>query len=100
MKTSPLLLAVDRNRRNVELLTQFLGKEGYYLVTATTPEEFDRVLMDADDIGLALIDIAGFERSIWERCEGCAPSKSPFSSSPRSRARGSNRRASRTDLAA
>jgi DNA-binding response OmpR family regulator len=62
----------------VELLTQFLGKEGYYLVTATTPEESDRVLMDADDIGLALIDIAGFERSIWERCEGLRAKQIPF----------------------
>ena len=41
MKAAPLILAVDRNRRNLELLGQFLGKEGYQLLTASTPDEFE-----------------------------------------------------------
>jgi DNA-binding response OmpR family regulator len=78
MKASPLLLAVDRNRHNVELLAKFLGKEGYQMVTATTLEEFDHVIAEANKIGLALVDIAGFDRSIWERCEGLRAKKIPF----------------------
>jgi DNA-binding response OmpR family regulator len=78
MKASPLLLAVDRNRQNLELLAKFLGKEGYQMVTATTLEEFDHVIPEADKIWLALVDIAGFDRSIWERCEGLRAKKIPF----------------------
>jgi DNA-binding response OmpR family regulator len=78
MKAAPLILAVDRNQRNVELLRQFLGKEGYELLAATTLDEFDRALAESDDIGLALVDIAGFDRSVWERCEGLRARKVPF----------------------
>jgi DNA-binding response OmpR family regulator len=78
MKAAPLILAVDRNRRNVELLGQFLGKEGYQLHPATTLDDFDHALADIDEIGLALVDIAGFDRSIWERCEGLRAKKIPF----------------------
>jgi len=78
MKGAPLILAVDRNRRNLELLCQFLDKEGYQLLTATTLDDFDRALADSDDIRLALVDISGFDRSIWERCEGLRARKVPF----------------------
>lgn len=78
MKGSPQILAVDRNRRNLELLGQFLGKEGYQLLEATTLDEFDRALAESDAIGLALVDIAGFDRRIWERCEGLRAKKVPF----------------------
>jgi DNA-binding response OmpR family regulator len=78
MKGAPLILALDRNQRNVELLRQFLGKEGYQLLAATTLDEFDRALAESDDIGLALVDIAGFDRSVWERCEGLRAKKVPF----------------------
>ena len=78
MKGAPLILAVDRNRRNLELLCQFLGKEGYQLLTATTLDDFDRALADSDDIRLALVDISGFDRSVWERCEGLRDRKVPF----------------------
>jgi DNA-binding response OmpR family regulator len=78
MDGGPLILAVDHNRRNVELLRQFLGKEGYELLAATTPDEFDRALAESEDIGLALVDIAGFDRSIWERCEELRARRVPF----------------------
>lgn len=78
MKAAPLILAVDRNRRNLELLGQFLGKEGYHLLSVATQDEFDRALAEADGIGLALVDIAGFDHSIWERCEVLRAKKIPF----------------------
>jgi DNA-binding response OmpR family regulator len=78
MNAPPLILAVDRNRRNLDLLGQFLGKEGYQLRTAATPDEFDLALAGSDEIGLALVDIAGFDRSIWERCEVLRARKIPF----------------------
>jgi DNA-binding response OmpR family regulator len=78
MKPIPVILAVDHNQRNLELLEQFLGREGYQTRRVATLEEFDAVLAGADDIGLALVDIMGFDRSIWQRCEELRHHKIPF----------------------
>lgn len=78
MKAMPVILAVDHNRRNLELLDQFLGREGYQTRTVAGLEEFDRALAEPDEIALALVDIAGFDRSIWERCEALRHHKIPF----------------------
>ena len=78
MKADPVILAVDHNHRNLELLNHFLGREGYHTRTATTLEEFDLVLAEANSIGLALVDITGFDRRIWERCEGLRHHSIPF----------------------
>ena len=78
MKDTPVILAVDHNRRNLELLSQFLGRVGYQTRTATSLQEFDQALAEPDEIALALVDIAGFERSIWERCEALRHQKIPF----------------------
>jgi DNA-binding response OmpR family regulator len=78
MTHAPVILAVDHNHRNLELLTQFLGKEGFHLRTASSLEEFDQMLTRLDSIELALVDIAGFDRSIWERCERLRDATVPF----------------------
>lgn len=78
MKATSMILAVDRNHRNLELLSQFLGREGYQTRPAATLEEFDQALAEANGLGLALVDIAGFDREIWERCEGLRHHKIPF----------------------
>jgi DNA-binding response OmpR family regulator len=78
MKAISRILAVDRNHRNLELLSQFLGREGYQTRPAATLEEFDQALAEVNSIGLALVDIAGFDRTIWERCEGLRHHKIPF----------------------
>ena len=77
MEAMPVILAVDHNHRNLELLSQFLGRGGYQTRTATLAE-FDQALAEAGDIGLALVDVAGFDRTIWERCEGLRHHKIPF----------------------
>jgi len=74
----PVILAVDHNSRNLELLSQFLGREGYQTRTAADLEGFDQALAEANGIDLALVDIAGFDRSIWERCEALRHHKIPF----------------------
>jgi DNA-binding response OmpR family regulator len=78
MKATPVILAVDRNHRNLELLSQFLGREGYQTHTVATLKEFDQAFEAISDIGLALVDIAGFDRTIWERCEGLRRHEIPF----------------------
>ena len=78
MTETSLILAVDHNRRNLELLGQFLGKEGFQLRTASSIEEFDAAVSRAESIEFALMDIAGFDRRIWDRCEQLRERKIPF----------------------
>ncbi|HXG48136.1 MAG TPA: response regulator [Methylomirabilota bacterium] len=69
MPHSPVILAVDHNPHNLELLAQFLGNQGIATRCIVTIEEFDAALGESAPVGLALVDISGFDRSIWERCE-------------------------------
>jgi DNA-binding response OmpR family regulator len=78
MMVSAVILAVDHNRRNLELLSQFLGQEGYQTRTASSLEEVDQLLDQADEIRLALVDIGGFDRRIWERCQRLREQHIPF----------------------
>src|SRR5207302_1308868 len=64
-----LILAVDRNQRNLDLLTDLLSKKGYETRGAVTLEEFDGALEGERDISLALVDVAGFDPAIWQRCD-------------------------------
>lgn len=77
-KQESLILAVDRNRRNLELLAEFLGKEGYRVLVATSMEEFDQAISESADIGLVLLDIAGFDSAVWDRCEQLRGQGVPF----------------------
>lgn len=78
MADKPLILAVDHNRRNLELLSQFLGQEGYETIIAASLEEFDQALSEPQGVKLTLVDIAGFDRSVWERCERLRAADIPF----------------------
>lgn len=63
------VLTIDRNQRNLELLGQFLDKEGLETQVASTLEEIEQILEHTENIGIALVDISGFDRSIWGYCE-------------------------------
>lgn len=78
MKDNPLLLAVDRNHKNLELLTQFLGREGYQVLAVSSIEEFEQGLIHSKEINLALVDIAGFDNRIWELCDRLRTENIPF----------------------
>ena len=69
MVSVPKILTVDHNRRNLELLAQFLGKEGYETYPIKTLEGFAAALDETENLGMALVDISGFDRHIWEYCE-------------------------------
>jgi DNA-binding response OmpR family regulator len=69
MGSNRLILTVDHNQRNQELLAQFLGKAGYQTIGVSTLEQLDTTINDSPTIGLALVDISGFDRSIWQHCE-------------------------------
>jgi len=78
MAESVTILAVDRNPRNLELMKAFLEEHGFYVETAATLEAVDRALLGRRTIRLALVDLAGFDRGIWDRCERMRDAEIPF----------------------
>lgn len=78
MEPRPLVLAVDRNHKNLEVLSRVLNERGYQNLTATSFEELDEALEDDQQISLALIDLAGFDEGIWLRCDALRQAGIPF----------------------
>ncbi len=78
MSAKPLVLAVNNNHRNLELLEQFLVKNGYAVTSAASLDEFAQALQGGESIRLALVDITGFDPSIWEQCKGLHEKGIPF----------------------
>ena len=72
------LLLVGHLPRNLQLLTDFLTREGYATLTATSYEEFDQALNQPQVIAGSLVDLAGFDSQIWARCEQLRTAKIPF----------------------
>ena len=72
------LLLVNRLPRNLQLLADFLAKEGYLTISAATYEEIDRVLANLPPLAGALVDITGFDVEVWARCEQLRAAKIPF----------------------
>ena len=69
VEAQPSILVLDHNQRNLELLDQFLGQAGYQVLAAHDLDESGQVLAAHAEIGLALINLAGFDRRIWDLCE-------------------------------
>lgn len=63
------ILIVGVNARNLELLSEFLGKQGHRSVSAQNLEQLDEIIQSRSDLALALVDVSGFNTSIWERCQ-------------------------------
>ncbi len=59
-------------------MAQVLAREGYQTRLADTLEAFDAALAASPALGLALVDIAGFDQRIWERCQGLRERSVPF----------------------
>ncbi|MDQ7826966.1 MAG: response regulator [Candidatus Eremiobacteraeota bacterium] len=78
MPPSEKVLIVEYNMRNLELITGFLRGEGYEVTGAATMEELDEILKAPGMIGLALIDLVGFDQRIWERSEILREMNIPF----------------------
>ncbi len=73
-----MILAIDRNQRNLELLTQFLQAEGFQILTANSLETVEHLLSQSHPIQVALVDISGFDRTIWHYCEQLRLAHIPF----------------------
>lgn len=66
------ILTLDRNQRNLDLLSQFLVKAGYKTLPVVSLPELDQFLNSYDPsteiVSLALVDISGFGGQIWQYC--------------------------------
>lgn len=69
---------LDRNRRNLDLLGQFLQQQGYQVLLTISLAEVGQILMQSPKIDLALIDISGFDSSIWTLCQQLRTQEIPF----------------------
>jgi DNA-binding response OmpR family regulator len=78
MESKVQILVVDRNRRNLELLAQFLTQRGYEPITAISLAEFDQALQHVERLALALVDLTGFDPGIWQRCDQLRQAAVPF----------------------
>jgi DNA-binding response OmpR family regulator len=65
---------VERNQKNLELMKEFFERHGYEVVSARDYEEFDE-LSRAE---IVFVDIAGFDRRIWDKCEWLREKNTPF----------------------
>jgi DNA-binding response OmpR family regulator len=74
----PSILIVDNNRLELEQLALQLKEEGYATMSASSLEEMDSAMMEKQDIKLALLDVTGFDESIWERCDKLHEAKIPY----------------------
>lgn len=73
------ILLLNHNPRNLQLLAEYLGKQGFETLSAQDLAEFDQALADQSTaIAAALVDIAGFDGQIWQRCELLRAAKIPF----------------------
>jgi DNA-binding response OmpR family regulator len=78
MPDRPLILMLDRNRANLDVLAQVLAQAGCRARGAASLEEFDRALAGEDGVALALLDLAGLDQGVWDRCERLRAMDVPF----------------------
>ncbi len=74
---SATILIVGRNRRNLALLQELLEAEGYQVLVGEDLTSFARVAEETP-LSLALVDLAGFDQSIWGPCERLRSRDVPF----------------------
>lgn len=72
------ILVVSINKKNTELLCQFLSREGYSTVSSTSLEEFEASIMKDEKISLCLVDVTGFGKEIWDKVKKLQERNIPF----------------------
>jgi DNA-binding response OmpR family regulator len=78
MTDRPVILTVGSNRTNLDLLSQQLSREGFETIKSASLEDLNNTLKTRHDIALSLVDVSGFDQSIWSFCEQLRTLKIPF----------------------
>jgi CheY-like chemotaxis protein len=74
----PSILILSSNRGEAESLGQSLSREGYETLTATTLAELDDLIQSRERIKLVLLDISGFDKTVWQHCGQLREARIPF----------------------
>jgi DNA-binding NtrC family response regulator len=77
MKT-PLIIIANTNRNELETLAQELQQEGYETLGAVNADELHKALHRKKKAALVVLDMSGFDESVWERCSYMHEAKIPF----------------------
>lgn len=70
------VLLICKNKNNLELLSDFLKKNGIYSQGCLDLKE--AITMDLDEISLSLIDLSGYDRSVLKLLSIFFEKKVPF----------------------
>ncbi|WP_038041190.1 response regulator [Thermodesulfobacterium hveragerdense] len=74
MKT---ILIISKLTKNVELMADFLQKQGYNTIKAYSYKDLDKILIDPH-FDIAFLDIAGYDKNIWDYCKKLKLLNKPF----------------------
>lgn len=72
------ILVVCINKKNAELLCQFLNREGYSTASSTCIEDLESQIREGEKISLGLVDVTGFGTEIWEKIKKLQERNIPF----------------------
>lgn len=75
---SARILVVGHNPTNVTLMQQLLDQEGFQTAAATSLHGVDTLLQASEPLDLALVDLTGFDATVWQRCERLRELQIPF----------------------
>jgi DNA-binding response OmpR family regulator len=76
--TARVLVVLDHNAHNLEVLARVSTEHGYQVRTAASLDAFDAVLDGPSEVGLVMVDVAGFGPDIWTRCQRAADAGVPL----------------------
>ena len=72
------VLVAAAGKRNLELLQQFLGKEGFETVPAGSLDDIRLALDQTPSIDIAVFDVSGFSSEVWAFCDKLRERIVPF----------------------
>jgi DNA-binding response OmpR family regulator len=72
------VMLVSSSRGSAEQLSQSLKQRRYDMHIATSLVGLDTVVQSGEKVALVVIDLAGFDQTVWKRCEGLQAAKIPF----------------------
>jgi DNA-binding response OmpR family regulator len=72
------VLVAAAGKRNLELLQQFLGQEGFETLPAGSLDDMRLVLEQTPNIDIAVFDISGFSSEVWAFCDKLRERIVPF----------------------
>ncbi|MCX8017124.1 MAG: hypothetical protein N2690_04380 [Rhodocyclaceae bacterium] len=73
-----MILLAGANARNLALLEELLARLGYACRQACGMAELDAALDAGQPFELALVDVTGFDASIWRRCQRLHETSTPL----------------------